>query len=256
MPELKKWILERKKNKPICYMGHVIAGYPSFEENEMIIDILVENGFDIIEIQMPFSEPSADGPLFSSANQEALNSGVTVEKYFRFAEKITKKHAIPFIFMGYFNIPFQMGAEKFSHLMKKNGLKGAIIPDLPIEHAQDYLNQFKENQLSFIPVISEVTSEERIKLISSKTDSLIYLTARKGVTGETTQFTDSFQDYLNKCRQIHSGPTGVGFGISDKKQIEYLIHKTDVAIIGSAILKNWLSGKEESLKKFLINLKP
>ena len=133
---LETYLRKRLEKKDILLMTHIVLGYPSFEDSLRIIESMVEAGVDLMELQIPFSEPIADGPVILQANQKALGAGVTVNDALRFAERVARTFEIPFLFMSYYNIPFRYGVEGFVSAMAEMGLQGAIIPDLPPEEGE------------------------------------------------------------------------------------------------------------------------
>ena len=248
--ELEKYIQRRLEQKPICLMTHVIAGYPSFENNLRALEIMAENNVDIVEIQMPFSEPIADGPVFVYANQESLKRGTTVSGYFNFLKQAASLFDFPILMMGYYNTVFKMGEETFLNRLKNSGGEGFILPDLPLEEGDQLFKNAKQHSLSPIQLVTPTTSFERMKKISKAGAGFIYVVARKGVTGSKTSFSDSFNLYLEQCRQSIDLPLAVGFGISKKDDIDFLTGKAEIAIIGTALLKAWKQNGEKGLRKF------
>jgi len=234
---LESYLQNRLRQKDILLMTHIVLGYPSFEESYRIIKEMVGAGVDLMELQIPFSEPTADGPVIAQANQKALQQGVRVEECLGFADKITRAFDIPFLIMSYYNIPFKYGIKKFASTLKNYGLKGAIIPDLPPEEGQDYLEAMGENDLDPILIFSPTTSLERMKYLASFARGFVYCVARKGVTGENTDFTEELALYLSRCRESSGLPLAVGFGIKDRADIEFLKGKADIAVIGSQTLR-------------------
>ena len=136
---LASYIRNRLKHKKILLMTHIVMGYPSFEESYQIVRQMVEAGVDLMELQIPFSEPMADGPVILRANQQAIEEGSTVEKCLAFAKKVAGEFDIPFLFMSYANILYKYGMDRFAKEMAQRGLTGAIVPDLPPEESRDYL---------------------------------------------------------------------------------------------------------------------
>ncbi len=145
---LESYLRDRLKQRDILLMTHIVIGYPSFEESFRIVETMVEAGVDLMELQIPFSEPIADGPVILHANQKALSGGATVQKCFDFARKVTRTFDIPFLFMSYYNILFKYGVERFSQEMVQAGLQGAIVPDLPHEEGADYLRAMGRHNLA------------------------------------------------------------------------------------------------------------
>ncbi|MFH2059937.1 MAG: tryptophan synthase subunit alpha [Pseudomonadota bacterium] len=234
---LESYIKEHLKQKQILLMTHIVMGYPSFEDSYEIVKQMVNAGVDLMELQIPFSEPMADGPVILKANQIALEQGSTVEKCFEFAQKVAKDFPIPFLFMSYTNILYKYGMEKFSDRMANINLKGAIVPDLPPEEGKEYLEAMGKNNLSPIYIFSPETSNERLDYISGFASGFVYCVARKGVTGKGTAFSDDLTAYLARCRKATNLPLAVGFGVKDKADVDYLKGKADIAVIGSQTIR-------------------
>jgi len=248
--ELEKYIRQKLEQKPICLMSHVIAGYPSFDDNIKALEIMAENNVDVVEIQMPFSEPIADGPVFVYANQESLKRGTTVSSYFDFMKQATSEFDFPILMMGYYNTVFKMGEDLFLDRLKNSGGYGFIIPDLPLEEGEPLFQKSKEQSLSPILLTTPTTQVERMQRINKAGKGFIYVVARKGVTGRKTSFSKSFDSYLEQCRQSIDLPLAVGFGISNKTDLDFLTGKAEIAIIGTALLKAWEQNGERGLRKF------
>jgi tryptophan synthase alpha chain len=214
-------------------MTHIVLGYPSFEESFKIIETMVEAGVDLMELQVPFSEPIADGPVILRANQKALDNGITVKSCLDFAGEVTRTFEIPFLIMTYYNIVFKYGIDRFVSDMKKRALQGAIIADLPPEEGREYFNVMKGHNLAPIILFSPTTSFERMKYLASFAKGFIYCVARKGVTGADTTFSEELAAYLSRCRKATSLPLALGFGIKEKADVDFLIGKADIAVIGT-----------------------
>ena len=195
---LEKYIWGKLKDKAICLMTHVIAGYPSFDDNLQALEIMAENDVDVVEIQMPFSEPIADGPVFVYANQESLKRGTTVNSYFDFMKQITSQFDFPVLMMGYYNTVFKMGEDKFIDRLKNSGGQGFIIPDLPLEEGESLFQKSKQQNISPILLTTPTTTVERLQKINEAGEGFIYVVARKGVTGRKTSFSKYFDLYLNQ----------------------------------------------------------
>jgi tryptophan synthase alpha chain len=234
---LKTYIEEKRKEKDILLMTHIVIGYPNFEESYNIVKEMVEAGVDLMELQIPFSDPIADGPVILHANQVSLNNGATVEKCLEFAAKVVENFHIPFLFMSYCNILFKYGVVRFAEKMKQTGIKGAIVPDLPLEEGKDYLDAMAARDLSPIFVFSPRTKEERMRKIAGYAHGFIYCVARKGVTGLDTDFSSQLKEYLATCREIAGLPIALGFGVREKKDVDFLKNKVDIAIIGTQTIR-------------------
>ncbi len=230
-------LLKRPINQKILLMTHIVLGYPDWETCFQVVENMVEAGVDLMELQIPFSEPMADGPVILKANQKALEQGVTVKDCFDFARKVAQRFTIPFFIMSYYNIVFNYGIERFAEALAEGGLKGAIVPDLPHEEGQEYLQAMNRQSLSPILFFSPTTSGNRMRTIASLARGFIYCLSRKGVTGADTDFSADLALYLDRCRQATSLPLALGFGVKDKTDIDFLTGKVDVAVIGSQMIR-------------------
>jgi len=229
---------QRLKKKPILLMTHLVLGYPSLEVNREVIRQMAENGVDCIELQIPFSEPMADGPVILKANQEALASGIRVEDSFVFAEEMVKEfHQVHFFFMTYYNIVFRYGLNAFMQRTADIGMKGFIIPDLPPEEGREYLRLVKEKDMAAIMFFTPTSTDERMAEVAGQGSGFIYCVARKGVTGQQTAMDDSLSQYLLRCRRATDLPLAVGFGISSREDVALLEGRADMAVIGTATIK-------------------
>ncbi|MDH3394076.1 MAG: tryptophan synthase subunit alpha, partial [Desulfobulbaceae bacterium] len=161
--QLEKQLRAARAEKDILLMTHLVLGYPSFEVNREVIKQMVENGVDVIELQIPFSEPMADGPVIMMANQEAIAKGAKVKQCFEFAAEMAATYDIPFLFMTYYNILFKYGEEEFFKKAKEIGIKGFIVPDLPPEEGEKYLGLTKKYELAPIQIFAPTSKEERMR---------------------------------------------------------------------------------------------
>lgn len=223
--------------KEILLMTHIVIGYPSFEASMDTVDAMVAAGVDLMELQIPFSEPMADGPVILKANQQALADGATVKKCLEFAATVSQRHEIPFLCMTYYNILFRYGVGRFAGAMSDCGLKGAIIPDLPPEESDAYLRAMNTHGLAPVYIFSPTTPLARMKTIASVGEGFVYCVARKGVTGSKTDFSADLEGYLARCRQATAMPLAVGFGVRNRTEIDFLRGKADIAVIGSEMIR-------------------
>jgi len=252
--KLESYLRKRLEQKPICVMTHVIAGYPSFEENLQALELMARHNVDVVEIQMPFSEPTADGPVFVRANQKSLESGTTVEQYFHFMQRLTTNFDFPVLMMGYYNTIFKMGEAPFIQRLKNAGGCGLIVPDLPVDVGTNLYQLAKQNDLAPIAFMTPTSSDERLRQNGQAGSGFIYVVARKGVTGEHTDFKHAFQAYLKRCRQATQLPLAVGFGVSARQDLSYLAGQVEMAIIGTAVLEIWEQSGRSGLNKFLADI--
>ncbi|MGL1931277.1 MAG: tryptophan synthase subunit alpha [Desulfotalea sp.] len=234
---LENILKNKKEEKDILLMTHIVLGYPSFDTNYEVIKQMVQNGVDCIEMQIPFSEPMADGPVILKANQDSLAAGTTVRECLKFASKITAEFDIPFLFMTYYNIVYKYGEEEFFIAAQKANIKGFIIPDLPPEMATDYLSLAKKYQVDPIMIYAPTTTDKRMEELTKHSSGFIYCAARRGVTGKKTSLGDDFEEYLSRCRNSTSLPIAVGFGIQDQNDVQELVGKADIAVIGSQTIR-------------------
>ena len=255
MSKFAEEIIAKRKEKNILLMTHQILGYPDFETNYEMIRLFVECGVDLIEMQLPFSEPIADGPIFLKANQEALKRGTTVEQCLKFARRVTEEFNIPFIFMTYYNVLFQYGVEQFIKLSKSIGIRGLIVPDAFPEESSDYMDACKKYEIDPILLVTPYTPTERLEYLSNRSAGFLYCVARKGVTGAKTDFDSNTTTFLSRCCHYASTPIGVGFGIKHRDDVQYLIGKSDIAIIGSKLLELLESEGLTGVENFLKSLK-
>lgn len=250
---------EIKAKKRLGLMTHVVVGYPSLEGTEQIIKTMDHSGADFIELQIPFSDPLADGPTIMVACEGSLKNGTKVADAFNMARKLSKQVSAPLLFMAYFNTVFKYGIEKFCRDSAEAGISGLIIPDIPIEEEKDasFMQFCKSFNLKHIHVISPASTPERLLKNASVANGFIYCTARQGITDAKKGLDPKIADYLKLVRKTFHLPIATGFGISSKERVDMIRSYSDIAVVGSAIIdiiranpSNYL-GK---LEKFLINL--
>ena len=251
---LKDYIAERKAIRTPLVMTHVVCGYPSFEDNMKELEIMNAHGVDFVELQFPFSEPSADGPLFVKANQESVDSGTTVAQCFDFMAEVTKRFDFKVLMMGYYNTCFKMGHDNFIQRLKEAGGCGYILPDLPIEEADELHALSKQADLTPVILMTPTNTDARLAQLGAASQDLVYCVARKGVTGSKTEMNQEVITFLERCRQATDVALGVGFGVSAKEDIDFIAEYGDIAIIGTAALKAWEVGREEGLHRFFESL--
>lgn len=231
------YLKSKLKEKEILLMTHIVLGYPTFEDSFKIIEAMVKAGVDLMELQIPFSEPIADGPVILHANQKALSGGATVQKCIDFAQNVANAFDIPFLLMSYYNILFKYGVDRFAGAMSESGLQGAIVPDLPPEEGEEYLKAMGKYNLAPIFIFSPTTPDERMKYLASFGKGFIYCVARKGVTGVDTDFSKQLGKYLDRCRKATDLPLALGFGVKEKKDVDFLKGKADIAVVGSQTIR-------------------
>ncbi len=251
---LELYLRRQLQSKPITLMTHIIAGYPSLEDNLKELEIMARHGVDLVEIQMPFSEPVADGPLFAEANQLAIRNGMTLDRYFKFMGQVTRSFGFPVLFMGYYNSVYKMGEQNFIDHLKESGACGCIVADLPLEECDELSRRCRQSEQHLIPLVAPNTPDQRLEAIGKCGSGFVYAVARQGVTGRQTQIDQELEHYLERCRKRISLPLGVGFGIRERSDIDRLIGKADLAIIGSKVLDTWMNGGAEALDQWLAGI--
>jgi tryptophan synthase alpha chain len=251
---LQAYIEERKKDRDLLVMAHVVCGYPSFEDNMQELEIMAEAGVDLVELQFPFSEPSADGPLFVKANEQSLKSGTTVDQCFDFMKRASERFPFKILMMGYYNTAFKMGEEVFVNRIKASGGVGYILPDLPVEESSNLHKLSEQAGIEPVILMTPTSSDKRLAILGKASRGMVYVVARKGVTGSKTNMGDDVISLVERCRQHTDVPMGVGFGISCKADMDFLRGTADLAIVGTAALKTWESSGAEGLRVFFAEL--
>ncbi|MEA2065043.1 MAG: tryptophan synthase subunit alpha [Patescibacteria group bacterium] len=249
-----------KRENRVGIMAHIVCGYPNLDESRKFIKLMADCGVDFIELQIPFSDPMADGPTIMQANQSALNNGIKVKDCFDLMKKMSREVEIPLIFMGYYNTVFNYGVEKFCENARKAGCSGLIFPDIPLEeeNSEHFIKYVEENNLILIRVLSPASTIERIKKNVKTADGFLYFVGRKGTTGQKSALDENLSANLKKIKKYFKIPIAVGFGISEKKHIQTLKGEAEIAVIGSAVLNTYNSApkrqKFKTVKNFLINI--
>ncbi len=230
--------LEQIRNEGrIGLMGHIIAGFPDIESSYQAAMGIVEGGIDFMEIQIPFSDPTADGPTIEGACYKALASGFKVKDGFALLRKITSSCEIPVLIMTYGNIVYKYGVQKFIEDVKNNGGAGVIIPDIPVESDENLNKYCRDNDIKNIMICAPTTTDQRLKKLSSRGTGFIYTILREGTTGAITNITEQSIERIQKIKSICKLPIAVGFGIRSSEQIKALKGHADIAIAGSYFVK-------------------
>jgi len=252
---LEHYITEKLKSRSLLLMTHAVVGYPSLEDNWKMLECMQEAGVDLVELQMPFSEPIADGPAFIRANQSALDHGLHWQQYFDFFKKASTEFDFPLLFMGYYNSIYCMGHERFCDRLKSSGGRGYIVADLPVEQSSELDNFAKADGLDHIQIMTPLNSGPRLSQIAATASGFLYCVARKGVTGSETEFSQDLAAYIQRCRSATDLPLAVGFGIKTADQVVSLKGQADIAIIGTACLEAWEKRGVDGYRKYLKELR-
>ncbi|MEP7136195.1 MAG: tryptophan synthase subunit alpha [Chloroflexota bacterium] len=223
------------KNKPI-FMPYFPLGYPDLETSIDVIEALAKNGADLIEVGLSFSDPLADGPVVQHATQIALEKGITVKKSLAAVAELRKRGVdIPLILMGYYNPMLAYGLEKFVRDAKEAGADGFIVPDLPMEEADEF--QSVVGDMPLIQMLAPTSPNERMEAIARNAKGFIYLVSVIGVTGARTSISEGLGELITRVREHTSVPVCVGFGIGTPEQAKQVGALADGVIVGSACVK-------------------
>ena len=238
-------ILNAFKNKPI-FMPYFPLGYPDLDTSIDVIEALAKNGADLIEVGLSFSDPLADGPVIQKATQVALEHGITVKKSLAAVVELRKRGVdIPLILMGYYNPMLAYGLEKFVRDAKEVGADGFIIPDLPMEEAEEFTAVVGE--LPLIQMLAPTSPDERMEAIARNAQGFIYLVSVTGVTGERREISNDLGALIARVREHTSAPVCVGFGIGTPEQAKQVGQLADGVIVGSACVKT-IGGSENPVE--------
>ena len=219
-----------------AFIPFITCGDPSLEITEQLVYAMEEAGADLIELGIPFSDPTAEGTVIQEANVRALSGGVTTDKVFDMVAKIRQKTAIPMVFMTYANVAFSYGTEHFIKKAAEVGMDGLILPDVPFEEKEEFDTVCKQYGLDLISLIAP-TSHERITQIAKEANGFVYCVSSLGVTGTRTQITTDIGGMVKLVKAVKDIPCAVGFGISTPEQAKKMAAQSDGAIVGSAIVK-------------------
>lgn len=238
MQKLKDKLKQIKLEKRLGLMAHVVVGYPSLADTVRLVRLMEKEGVDIVELQIPFSDPLADGPTIMKACEAALANGTKVKDAFAIMKKLSSQVKIPLLFMAYYNTVFKYGTEKFMADSKKAGAEGLIVPDVPIEeeHEEHFISLCQKYNLANIRVVSPASTDERLKKNAQVGTGFVYAAARQGITGAKESLEPSIVDFLKNVGQHFAIPVAVGFGISKREHLEVLKPYADIAIVGSALI--------------------
>jgi tryptophan synthase alpha chain len=244
--------LALKEAKGIQLMTHVVAGYPSLDVNADLIRLMARRGVRLVEIQIPFTDPLADGPTIMRANQAALDAGITPAHCFELCAALSSELDVAFMLMTYANIPYALGMEAFLDKAAASGASGTILPDLPWDEADgDYAQAARQRGLHPIMVISPDTPAPRLAGILERASGLLYTTLKVGITGAGAIMDQAGVDYVKALKAKAGLPIAAGFGISRSEHVRMLDGLADVAVIGSHIINLMDAGGLGAVDDFL-----
>ena len=219
-----------------AFIAFITVGDPDLETTEKVVHAAVENGADLIELGIPFSDPTAEGPVIMEADEVALKAGTTTDKVFELTKKLRKTITVPMVYMTYANVVFSYGCEKFAQKAADAGIDGLILPDVPYEEKEEFTGVFDRYGLDLISMIAP-TSEDRIAMITKEAKGFIYMVSSLGVTGTRSEITTDISAMTDLVKKNTEVPCAVGFGISTPEQAAKMAELSDGAIVGSAIIK-------------------
>ncbi len=231
MSRIKK-AFENKK----AFIPFITCGDPDIETTESIVNEVIKAGADLIELGIPFSDPTAEGPVIQAANVRALKNGITTDKIFELTKRLREDTEIPLVYMTYANVVYSYGSERFIGKCSEIGIDGIILPDLPFEEKDEFSDICKEKGVDLISLIAP-TSRQRTAMIAREAEGFIYLVSSLGVTGQRDRIDTDLSPIIKTIKENTDIPCAVGFGISDPTQAAGMAALSDGAITGSAIIR-------------------
>lgn len=219
-----------------AFIAFITCGDPDLETTAAAVRAAVSNGADLIELGIPFSDPTAEGPVIQGANLRALHGGITTDKIFAFVKELRHDAEVPMVFMTYANVVFSYGAERFIAKCKEAKIDGLILPDLPFEEKEEFLPTCHQYGIDLVSLIAP-TSENRIAMIAKEAEGFLYIVSSLGVTGTRSEIKTDLTSIVEVVRQNTDIPCAIGFGISTPEQARKMANISDGAIVGSAIIK-------------------
>lgn len=219
-----------------AFIAFITCGDPDLETTAAAVRAAVENGADLIELGIPFSDPTAEGPVIQGANLRALSGGVTTDKIFAFVKELRRHVKVPMVFMTYADVVFSYGTERFLSACREIGMDGLILPDIPFEEKEEFLPMCREYGVDLISLIAP-TSENRIAMIAKEAEGFLYIVSSLGVTGARSEIKTDLASIVSVVRQNTEIPCAIGFGISTPEQAGKMAQLADGVIVGSAIVK-------------------
>lgn len=240
-----------------AFIPFITVGDPSIEISEQLVYAMVEAGADLIELGIPFSDPTAEGPVIEEADIRALSNGTTTDKVFDMVRRVRQKVDTPLCFMTYANVAYSYGTEKFISTCAEIGIDGLIFPDIPYEEKEEFSAICKEKGIDLISLIAP-TSHDRIRMIAKEAEGFVYCVSSLGVTGVRSEITTDVGAMISLVKEVKDIPCAIGFGISTPAQAEKMAKYSDGVIVGSAIVKLAAEHKENCvpyIKEYVKSMK-
>ncbi len=219
-----------------AFIPFITCGDPDTETTYKTVVAAAKNGADLIELGIPFSDPTAEGPVIQGANIRALAGGITTDKVFDLVRKIRQDVSIPLVFMTYANVVFSYGADRFIKTCSEIGIDGLILPDIPYEEKDEFEPFCEKYDVDLISMVAP-TSEDRVTMIAKEAKGFIYIVSSMGVTGMRSSFSSDLGAVVAKIREVTDVPCAIGFGISNPEQANKMAQVADGVIVGSAVVK-------------------
>ncbi len=219
-----------------AFVAFITCGDPDLETTGKVVKAAAEAGADLIELGIPFSDPTAEGPVIMDADKRALDGGVTTEDIFRFTKEIRKEVSVPMVYMTYANVVFHYGTEEFCKRASDAGISGLILPDVPYEESGEFKDVCAKYGMDLVSMIAP-TSEDRIAMIAKEASGFIYVVSSLGVTGTRNSITTDLAPIIATIRENTDVPCAIGFGISNPEQCRRMAAIADGSIVGSGIIK-------------------
>lgn len=231
-----------RNGKRAAFIPFIVAGDPSLEVTEKIASALIEEGADLLELGVPFSDALADGPVIQAASERASKTVTQITEVISLAERIIKKNSssnkkIPIILFTYYNPILRLGVDEFARRASAAGIWGVLVVDLPPEEAKGYLDSVQKYGLKTVFLASPTTPENRVPLISESSTGFIYYVSRTGVTGVQSELSQSLQEEVNRLRKLTNKSIAVGFGISTPEHARVVGSLADAVVVGSAFVR-------------------
>ena len=219
-----------------AFIPFITCGDPDVETTAAAVRAAVKNGADLIELGIPFSDPTAEGPVIQGANFRALRGGITTDRVFSLVRELRRDIKIPMVFMTYANVVFSYGAERFISTCRDTGMDGLILPDLPYEEKEEFQPICRKYGVDLVSLVAP-TSENRIAMIAREAEGFLYIVSSLGVTGTRSEITTDLASIIRVVRDNTDVPCAIGFGISTPDQAKKMADLSDGVIVGSAIIK-------------------
>lgn len=228
--------IKKAFEKGKAFIAFITCGDPDLGTTDAAVRAAVKNGADLIELGIPFSDPTAEGPVIQGANLRALSGGITTDKIFAFVKDLRCDVKVPMVFMTYANVIFSYGAERFIAACKDIGIDGLILPDLPFEEKEEFRPICHKYGVDLVSLIAP-TSQNRIAMIAKEAEGFLYIVSSLGVTGTRSEIKTDLVSIVKVVRENTDVPCAIGFGISTPEQAKKMASISDGAIVGSAIIK-------------------